>query len=277
MKRKHNFKRLATDIIGVAMALIIFGIPFVFILLNSLKDRLESNRLAMSLPTVFHFENYLTVLENNNYQLVTAFKNSIIMTIGAVIVLIITGSMAGYVLQRRKDRITKFLSKLVLIGLMIPTAILPTIWVLQKLGIYKTMFSIILLQTALNISFTIMLYQNFMETIPVELEEAGFMDGASTMKLFAYIIFPLLKPVTATVVIINAISVFNDFTTPLYFFPGSENATVQLTLYNYIGQFANSYNLLFADVIVIVIPMLILFLIFNNRIVDGMTAGSVKG
>ncbi|HIT05762.1 MAG TPA: carbohydrate ABC transporter permease [Candidatus Scybalocola faecipullorum] len=259
------------------MALIIFGIPFVFILLNSLKDRLESNRLAMSLPTVFHFENYLTVLENNNYQLVTAFKNSIIMTIGAVIVLIITGSMAGYVLQRRKDRITKFLSKLVLIGLMIPTAILPTIWVLQKLGIYKTMFSIILLQTALNISFTIMLYQNFMETIPVELEEAGFMDGASTMKLFAYIIFPLLKPVTATVVIINAISVFNDFTTPLYFFPGSENATVQLTLYNYIGQFANSYNLLFADVIVIVIPMLILFLIFNNRIVDGMTAGSVKG
>ncbi len=277
MKRKHNFKRLAADIIGVAMALIIFGIPFVFILLNSLKDRLESNRLAMSLPTVFHFENYLTVLENNNYQLVTAFKNSIIMTIGAVIVLIITGSMAGYVLQRRKDRITKFLSKLVLIGLMIPTAILPTIWVLQKLGIYKTMFSIILLQTALNISFTIMLYQNFMETIPVELEEAGFMDGASTMKLFAYIIFPLLKPVTATVVIINAISVFNDFTTPLYFFPGSENATVQLTLYNYIGQFANSYNLLFADVIVIVIPMLILFLIFNNRIVDGMTAGSVKG
>ena len=277
MKRKHNFKRLAADIIGVAMALIIFGIPFVFILLNSLKDRLESNRLAMSLPTVFHFENYLTVLENNNYQLVTAFKNSIIMTIGAVIVLIITGSMAGYVLQRRKDRITKFLSKLVLIGLMIPTAILPTIWVLQKLGIYKTMFSIILLQTALNISFTIMLYQSFMETIPVELEEAGFMDGASTMKLFAYIIFPLLKPVTATVVIINAISVFNDFTTPLYFFPGSENATVQLTLYNYIGQFANSYNLLFADVIVIVIPMLILFLIFNNRIVDGMTAGSVKG
>ena len=277
MKRKHNFKRLAADIIGVAMALIIFGIPFVFILLNSLKDRLESNRLAMSLPTVFHFENYLTVLENNNYQLVTAFKNSIIMTIGAVIVLIITGSMAGYVLQRRKDRITKFLSKLVLIGLMIPTAILPTIWVLQKLGIYKTMFSIILLQTSVNISFTIMLYQNFMETIPVELEEAGFMDGASTMKLFAYIIFPLLKPVTATVVIINAISVFNDFTTPLYFFPGSENATVQLTLYNYIGQFANSYNLLFADVIVIVIPMLILFLIFNNRIVDGMTAGSVKG
>ena len=197
MKRKHNFKRLATDIIGVAMALIIFGIPFVFILLNSLKDRLESNRLAMSLPTVFHFENYLTVLENNNYQLVTAFKNSIIMTIGAVIVLIITGSMAGYVLQRRKDRITKFLSKLVLIGLMIPTAILPTIWVLQKLGIYKTMFSIILLQTALNISFTIMLYQNFMETIPVELEEAGFMDGASTMTAPIVIIMLFLKAVTS--------------------------------------------------------------------------------
>lgn len=276
MKRK-TIHRIAADTAGVILSLIIFGIPFVFILVNAFKDRLGANKLTISLPEVFHFENFWTVIENNHYQLMTAFKNSIIMTAGTVVVLIITGAMAGYVLQRRRDRATKFISKIVMLGLMIPTAVLPTIWVLQKLGIYKTMFSIILLQTALNISFTIMLYQNFMETIPSELEEAGFMDGAGTMKLFLYIIFPLLKPVTATVVIINAVSVFNDFTTPLYFFPGAENATVQLTLYNYMGQFANSYNLLFADVIIIVIPMLILFLIFNNRIVDGMTAGSVKG
>lgn len=275
--KKKTIKRIIADIVGVTMALIIFGIPFLFIFVNSFKDRLQSNKLMLSIPEVFHFENFLTVIENNNYQLLTAFKNSLIMTFGTIIVLIITGSMAGYVLQRRKDRITRMLSKLVMLGLMIPTAVLPTIWVLQKLGIYKTMFSIILLQTALNISFTIMLYQNFMTTIPEELEEAGFMDGANTIKIFTYIIFPLLKPVTATVIIINAVSVFNDFTTPLYFFPGSENATVQLTLYNYMGQFANSYNLLFADVIIIVIPMLILFLVFNNRIVDGMTAGSVKG
>ena len=87
----------------------------------------------------------------------------------------------------------------------------------------------------------------------------------------------LLKPVKATVVILNAVTVFNDFTNPLYFLPGNKNATVQLTLYNFMGQFSSSYNMLFADVIVITIPMLILFIIFNKRIVDGMVAGSVKG
>ena len=95
--------------------------------------------------------------------------------------------------------------------------------------------------------------------------------------MFASVIFPLLKPVTATVVILNAVTVFNDFTNPLYFLPGNKNATVQLTLYNFMGQFSSSYNMLFADVIVITIPMLILFIIFNKRIVDGMVAGSVKG
>lgn len=274
---KKKIQKIAGTILGLAGAVILFGIPFYFILVNSFKDRKGANQLTISLPEIFHFENYLEVIQNNNYQLILAFKNSILITLGTVIVLILTGSMAGYVLQRRKDRITGFLSKLVLLGLMIPTAILPTVWVLQKIGIYKTMFSMIMLEAALNISFTIMLYQNFMETIPVELEEAGFIDGASTVKMFRRIIFPLLKPVSATVIIINAVSVFNDFTTPLYFFPGKQNATVQQTLYNYIGQFASSYHLLFADVIVIVIPMLILFLFFNQRIVEGMTAGSVKG
>ena len=95
--------------------------------------------------------------------------------------------------------------------------------------------------------------------------------------MFGKIIFPLLKPVTATVVILNAVGIFNDFTNPLYFLPGSKNATVQLTLYNFMGQYSNSYNLLFADVILITVPMLIVFIIFNKRIVDGMVAGSVKG
>ena len=135
----------------------------------------------------------------------------------------------------------------------------------------------ILIETALLIPFTIMLYRGFVGTIPVELEEAAYMDGCSPIKVFGKIIFPLLKPVTATVIILNAVTVFNDFTNPLYFLPGYDNSTVQLTLFNYKGTFQNSYNLLFADIIIIVLPMLLLFLIFNKRIVEGMVAGSVKG
>lgn len=116
-----------------------------------------------------------------------------------------------------------------------------------------------------------------MATIPTELEEAGFIDGCSRIQLFSRVVFPLLKPVTSTVIILNAVSIFNDFTNPLYFLPGNANATVQLTLYNFKGKYASSYNLLFADVLVITIPMLVLFIFFNKRIIDGMVAGAVKG
>ena len=192
-------------------------------------------------------------------------------------ILVIVGSMGGYVIQRRKDRIMGISNALIMTGLMVPAAILPTIWVLQRIHLYKTLTGMILIETALHIPFTVMLYRGFMSSIPVELEEAGYIDGCSRWKIFTKIIFPLLKPVTSTVIILNAVTIFNDFTNPLYFLPGAENATVQLTLYNFMGQYASSYNLLFADVILITVPMLILFIFFNKRIVDGMVAGAVKG
>lgn len=265
------------DIIGMVIATIVFVTPFVFMFLNSLKDRREANKLSLSLPKKFMWSNYIEVIKTNNYMVLTAFKNSTLIALGAVLVLIVTASMAAYVMQRRNDQTTKLANALIMIGLMVPPAILPTIWVLQFLHIYKTMFSIIMIEVALNTPFTIMLYRGFVSTIPTELEEAGFIDGCSKIRMFSSIIFPLLKPATATVIILNAVTIFNDFVNPLYFFPGNKNATVQLTLYNFRGQFSSSYNMLFADVIIIVIPMLILFLIFNKKIVEGMVAGAIKG
>lgn len=268
---------LAGDILGCIIGILIFVIPFLFMLINSLKDRREANLLSLSLPSEVQWDNFKEVISANNYLLITAFKNSILLTLGAVIVLILVGSMAGYVLQRRNDRITKSVNILVLSGLMVPPAVLPTIWLMQGLHIYKTLFGMILVEAALQIPFTIMLYRGFMSSIPIELEEAGYIDGCTRSGLFVKIVFPLLKPVTSTVVILNAVTIFNDFTNPLYFLPGTDNSTVQLTLYNFMGRFSSSYNLLFADALIITIPMLILFLIFNKKIVDGMVAGAVKG
>lgn len=276
MKRKKRLT-LVGDILGCIFGILIFAVPFLFMLINALKDRKEANLLNLTLPTEWMWDNFKQVFEANNYLIVTAFKNSIILTLGSVLLLIVVGSMAGYVLQRRSDKTTKVVSTLVMTGLMIPPAILPTIWIMQGLHIYKTMFGMILIETALQIPFTIMLYRGFMNTIPVELEEAGYIDGCTRSELFVKIVFPLLKPVTSTIVILNAVNIFNDFTNPLYFLPGTENSTVQLTLYNFMGRYSSSYNLLFADVLIITIPMLILFLFFNQKIVDGMVAGAVKG
>ncbi|MBQ7725155.1 MAG: carbohydrate ABC transporter permease, partial [Lachnospiraceae bacterium] len=198
-------------------------------------------------------------------------------TLFTVLGLIITGAMAGYVIQRRHDKTMNIIQWLIMLGLMIPASILPTINLLQRMHIYKTMFGMVLIEIALQMPFTIMLFRGYMASIPKELEEAARIDGCNNFQIFWHIINPLLKPIRATVIILTAVNTFNDFTNPLYFLPGAENATVQLTLYNYKGQFKSSYNLLFADIILITIPMLILFLIFNKKIVDGMVSGSVKG
>ncbi len=276
MKKKKR-RYLLGDIIGICMAFVLFVIPFLFLIFNSLKDRKEANLLRLSPPTVWQWGNYREVLAAGNGIIFTAFKNSILISAGAVALLILFSSMTGYVLQRRKDRLTKVVNVVILMGLMIPPAILPTIWILKGLHIYKTLAGIILVETALQTPFSVMLYRGFIASVPAELEEAGVIDGCGPFALYRRIVFPLLKPVTATVIILNSVSVFNDFMNPLYFMPGRDNTTVQLTLYNFMGQYSSSYHLLFADVMLITLPMLLLFLIFNKKIVDGMVAGAVKG
>ena len=265
------------DIIGCITAFCVFIIPFLFMLVNALKDRKAANKLSISLPEEFMWENFWEVIQTRNFQILTAFKNSALITLASLVVLICVGSMAGYVIQRRSDRVVKIANICIMIGLMLPPAILPTIKLLQLTHLYKTFASIVIMEAVMELPFTIMLYRGFISTIPNELEEAACIDGCSRWGMFSKIIFPLLKPITATVIILNAVTIFNDFSTPLYFYPGADNATVQLTLYNFIGQFSSSYNLLFADVVLIVLPMLVLFIIFNRRIVSGMVAGSVKG
>lgn len=276
MKKKKRLILIA-DIIGVIVAIIIFIVPFYFMLVNSLKSQQEAGLLTIAWPTELHFENYAKVFSYSNYQLLTAFKNSLLLTLFTVLGLLLTGAMAGYVIQRRNDRLMKTVQWIIMLGLMIPAAILPTIDLLQKLHIYKTMFGMVMIEIALQTPFTIMLFRGYMASIPRELEEAARIDGCNPWQVFIKVIQPLLKPISSTVIILTGVTTFNDFTNPLYFLPGAENTTVQLTLYNYKGQFASSYNLLFADIILITLPMLILFIFFNKKIVAGMVAGSVKG
>jgi len=277
MEGKKRRNQIIGDIVGLILTAVIFLIPFYFMFVQSIKSKKEANRLSIAWPTELHFENYLEVIKHGNYQLVTAFKNSALLTLFTVLGLIVTGAMAGYVIQRRKGKLMTTIQSVIMLGLMIPASILPTIRMLQSMGIYKTMFSMVMIEIALQTPFTIMLYRGFMASIPVDLEEAASIDGCTRWQIFQKVIFPLLKPIQATIIILVGVQTFNDFTNPLYFLPGAANTTVQLTLYNYKGQLGNNYNLLFADIIIITVPMLILFLFFNKRIVAGMVAGAVKG
>ena len=185
--------------------------------------------------------------------------------------------MAGFVLERRRDRMAKLVNACVLAGLIIPPAVVPTIYVLQEVHLFNSLWGLVLVEVAYLAPFSIILFRAFVATIPRQLDEAAMIDGCTGLSLFFRVIFPLLRPVTITVIVTASVAIYNDFVNPLYFLPGSDNATVQLTLFNFQSQFNTQWNLLFMDVLLITVPALIMFMIFNRKIVAGLTTGAVKG
>jgi ABC-type sugar transport system, permease component len=268
--------RAGIEVLAVLVTVVVFLLPFSYVILTSLKNPSEASQMNLNLPATPLFENYGEVLRANNGLVIRAFWNSTLITALSILGLIAVCSMAGYVLERRSSRLSPLLNFLVLVGLMIPPSVVTTIWVLKTAGLYKTIPGIVLIEIALSFPFSALLYRNFMVSVPRELDEAALIDGCGGLKLFAKIVFPLLKPVTATVIVLSAVGIFNDFTNPLYFLPGAKNATVQLTLYNFMSMYVTQWNLLFADVVLISLPPLALFIFFNRQIVAGMTAGSIK-
>ena len=271
-------KNYLLSAVAIVLSVIVFLVPFAFILLTAVKDRQQASLLDFSWPTHFQLvQNFVDVVQARDYMLIIAFINSTILTVASVALMVVLGAMVAFVLQRRISRWSGVINFMVLSGLIIPPAVVPTIWVLQRIGLFRSMPGLILVEVAFGLSFTILLFRAFIGTIPRELDEAAIIDGAGPLRLFFRVVLPLLRPVIITVIVVQSVAVFNDFTNPLYFLPGDQNATVQLTLYNFSSQFNTEYNLLFMNILLITIPPLIMYMFFNRQIVAGMTAGAVKG
>jgi raffinose/stachyose/melibiose transport system permease protein len=277
-RRRRNTRGVVIGLAAILVTAIFFVVPFLFIFVIASKPLAEANLLEFSWPSSFVLlDNLQQALAARDYLMVIAFINSVILTVASVAALVILSAMVAYVWQRRASRLNSAISLLVLAGLIVPPAVVPTIWVLQTLGLFKTMPGLILIEIAYGLPFCILLFRAFVATIPRELDEAAVVDGAGSVQIFFRVIFPVLRSVIMTVIILQSVLIYNDFQHPLYFLPGTENATVQLTLLNFQSQFTTQYNLLFATILLVTIPPLIMFIFFNRKIVEGMAAGSVKG
>jgi len=278
MKIRNNLTRTLTDLITLIVVGIVFIVPFIFIFLTASKPQAEAALFEFSLPSEFLlFDNLVAVIEFRDYRVLLALWNSTILTVGSVVLIVLLASGVAFVLQRRNDRLASVFSTLMLTGLIIPPAVVPTIFVLQELGLYRTIIGLIFVEVAIQLPFAVLILRAFMATIPREIDEAAMIDGASPLQLFFLIIFPLLRSAIVTIVVVSAVIIYNDFTLPLYFLPGAENVTAQLTLFNFISQFSSRWDLLFANVIIITIPPLIMYIFFQREIVAGLTSGAVKG
>jgi raffinose/stachyose/melibiose transport system permease protein len=265
-------------VVAILVSVVVFLVPFAFVVLQASKTPDDASSLAFTWPKEWQFfPNLVAVLQSGDGLIWRAFLNSFVLTVGSVILMVVLSAMAGYVLARKRSKWGPVVNFFVLAGLIVPPAVVPTIWVLQGVGLYKTMPGMILIETTFGLSFCILLFRAFFNTVPKELDEAAVLDGAGRVRLFFQVILPLLRPVIVTVIVVQSVFVFNDFAGPLYYLPGSDNATVQTTLYTFSGQNLSFYNLLFMDILLITIPPLVAYIFFNRQIIAGITSGAVKG
>jgi len=202
----NGVRRYLVGGIAIIVSIVVFIVPFIFIVLTALKTRKDASLRGFTLPVEWHlWDNIMEVISTRNYMLVTAFINSTLLTVGSVVLLVVFGAMVGFVLQRRPSRWTSIISFFVLMGLIVPPAVVPTIWVLQGVGLFKTLHGMILIEVAYGLSFSILLFRAFVASIPRELDEAAIIDGAGPLRVFFLIILPLVglretpKPIPATI------------------------------------------------------------------------------
>ena len=278
MKVRKFIASVWLDAVSLIIISIVYVVPFIFIFLTASKTRPEAALFQFSWPSEFQLiENLREVLAFGDYRMFRALWNSTILTVGSVTLIVLLAALVAFVMQRRGDRTASVASSIMLAGLIIPPAVVPTIFLLQWIGLYKTLLGMIMIEVAFTLPFATLILRAFMASIPREIDEAAIMDGASPLRVFFSIILPLLQPAIITVIVVSSVGIYNDFVGPLYFLPGSENVTAQLTLYSFISQFNSRWNLLFADVIVVTILPLIMFIFFQRQLVSGLTAGAIKG
>ncbi|MEX1125090.1 MAG: carbohydrate ABC transporter permease [Acidimicrobiia bacterium] len=275
-QRRVMFGTLKYSVLSV-LALVTVGIPLWLIVVNSFKPLEEAIRLNLALPQTWAIaENYRTVFEEGNYLL--GLKNSILLVVPSVLLIVLLSGAAAWVFGRDSRRSTNVLYFLLISGVLIPPAIVTTIVTLRNLGIGGTHVGAIAFYVGTSSAFAIFLVTGFVRTIPREIEEAARIDGAGPLATYMRVVLPLLVPIMATTATIMLLLIWNDFFYPIFLLPGAEQQTLTLGLSRFvsIGKYQVSWNLVFADVVAVSLPLFVVFLVAQKRIVSGLTGGVLK-
>lgn len=274
MTKKRKSMTVVKALLLWALSIAVF-IPLLIILFNSLKTQGEAVSMSFSLPEKPMFVNYAEVMEQ--VDIGRAFFNSVVISVCTMLIATAGAALTSFVLVRRRSKLHRFLYYFFLTGLVAPLNMVPAILVLQKLHLMDSLLGLILLYSALVTPFSVFLYYGFINSVPRELDEAAIIDGCSASGLFWKVIFPLLKPVTVTVLILNFMNAWNDFITPFYVMNSSEKLPMTTMVYSFFGQFQRSWHYVSVIMIMIIVPIIIVYAVGQKYIIAGMTAGAVKG
>jgi raffinose/stachyose/melibiose transport system permease protein len=251
--------------------------PLVWMLYSSLKTKQEFALDIISLPKVLHFDNYISAIKIGKMHLF--FGNSLFNSVISVIFIILIGFVVAYFLSRYKFRGRNIIYVIFLFGMLVPihSLLIPIFIQFKVVGLLDQRYTLILPYVAFGLPMAIFLFESFIKSTPVEIEEAAYLDGGSTSTIIFRIIFPICRPVLSTTLILSFLSSWNEFPFALILLRRQSLKTIPIGLSNFNGQFTVNYPQLMAAMVIAVLPVIILYLLFSKRIIEGMTAGSVKG
>lgn len=273
--RNMFFRRLRFLILSIVGFTTLY--PLFWMAYTSLKTNQAITLNTFSLPKELHFENYINAWETANMGVY--FINSIVVTVASIALTMFVGALAAFILAKFNFKARNLTYALFIMGMLIPmqSILVPLFIQMRSLNLLDNPLSLILSYTAFGLPMTIFILESFMRAFPNSIIEAAIMDGSSVIRLFAKIILPMSKPALATITILNFLNNWKEFSFALIFISSDGKKTLPLGLYNFIGAYSSNYAELMAAMMISSLPVIIIYIILQEQIIKGMTAGAVKG
>lgn len=275
MSLRYGFRTFALEILMIAAA-VAFLFPVYALISLSLKDPRQIAAEPLALPSAPTAQNYSAAWEQAS--LGSALLNSTVITVVSLIALIAVGSFAAYFIARCGSRLGYGLYVLFLLGIVLPfqLGMIPLYTMIDKAGLLGTYQGMIIFYSGIQLPFTVFLYTGFIRALPADYANAALIDGAGHLRAFTQVVFPLLRPITGTVLILDAVFIWNDFLTPQLYLSGSDQETIPVRIFSFVGQFVSDYGLVFAGLVLAALPILAIFLVLQKYVIKGFSSG-LKG
>ena len=277
LKLKRKIRLILLEVILIMVALV-YIYPVFLMFMNSFKSFGEVVSDVIKLPSTIEWKNYLDIMEKMNYP--KLFLNNVIITSIGILGIVIFSSSTAYILDRRRTKYTKWIYVAIITPMLIPfqTIMITLLKVMSVVNLNGSTWGLGIQYWGFGIPMATFIYFNFMKTIPNEIDESATIDGASTFKTFVFVIFPLLKSVTATVIVLDVMWIWNDFLLPLLMVNSSKNTqTLVLSANTFVGQFNTQWHYAMTAMVLAVLPSILFFIFLQKYIVEGVVAGAVKG
>lgn len=279
---KEKVEKMSPRIFLIYLVIILFCIlvisPLVIVFSSSLRVP-ENQASPLILFSQFSLESYRKAFGNMNYPM--EFLNSFMTTAGSVMLIVLFATMAAYPIGRIKSKFARFLYFFFISGLIVPSqmVIVPIAQMISRLNIPNTRFTPMLMFITCSMPFSVFLYTGFMKSVPVEIEESAYLDGANLWQRFSVVVFPLLKPATVSTIITQGLWIWNDYFYPMVFISKKNQYSLPVGMIQFLGDKENpaQWNVLFAACVLCALPLIILFTLLQKQFINGIAAGAVKG